>query len=303
MLEPPPLRDARVAGRLDWCCIGAQKAGTSTLYRLLRDHPQIRIPSSKEDPIFDRDTSADLVREYLDERFADPGTARCGTVTPQYLSDPATAGRLHRFVPDAKIVVLLRDPVARAYSHYKMSVLRELDTRSFDDAAADQLRRLRAGAAVELESETDSYVVRGNYGWLLEGWLRRYGPANVLCVFSDELDADTETALARVQAFLDVDPRRPEDLDFRFNASPPRHRLSGLRKPVARALRRVGWDRLDVERKEKVSSFLERSLARFAPVPADAPSPETTAALRAYYAADGARLAELIGTRPPWLAA
>jgi hypothetical protein len=290
-------------GRLDWCCIGAQKAGTSTLYRLLRDHPQIVIPPSKEDPIFDNDVSEAEVREYLDSRFAGaPAAARCGTVTPQYMSAPDTAARLHRFAPDALIIALLRDPVTRAYSHFQMSTLRGLETRPFAAAVHDQLATLEAGRLPDLYSETDSYVVRGNYAWLLGAWYARYPPERVLVVFNDDLDRDTEATVERVQRFLGVDPRKPEDADFRFNASPPPHRLSAWRKPVARALRRVGWDRVNPERRERISSGIERTLARIAPKARDGIAADLERRLREYYAADGAALADLIGVQPPWLA-
>jgi hypothetical protein len=295
---PSPAR-----GRLDWCCIGAQKAGTSTLYRLLRDHPQIAIPPSKEDPIFDAEVSAEQVRAYLDERFADAGDARCGTVTPQYMSAPDTAERMHRFVPDTKIVVLLRDPIERAYSHFRMSTLRELETRSFAAAVADQLATLEAGREIDLYSETDSYVVRGNYAWLLRGWFDRYGAERMLVVFNDDLDRDTAATIERVQRFLDVDVVAPPETEFRYNASPPPHRLSAWRKPVANALRRAGWDRIDPERRERISSRVERTLARALPVAPRGVPAETARRLRDYYAAGNDALAELVGAPLPWLAA
>jgi len=290
-------------GRLDWCCVGAQKAGTSTLYRLLRDHPQIVIPSSKEDPIFDADVSVEQVQRYLDDRFGGVGDAHCGTVTPQYLSAPETAARMHGFVPNARIVVLLRDPVTRAFSHHQMSTLRGLESRSFDVAVADQLSILDTGRPIDLNSEIDSYVVRGNYAWLLADWFKLFGADNIHAVFSDDLDNATIATVERVQRFLGVDPLVPDDAGFRFNANPPPHRLSGWRKPVARALRRVGWDRTNPERKERLTSRIERTLAKTLPAPQRDISPATVRALRNYYAPGYAPLVELIGVEPPWSAA
>jgi hypothetical protein len=292
---------ADTPGRLDWCCIGAQKAGTSTLYRLLRDHPQIVIPSSKEDPLFDSDVAPEQVQVYLDERFGGVGDAQCGTVTPQYLSAPDTAARMHALVPAARIVVLLRDPVTRALSHYRMSVLRELETRTFEEAVAAQIGALRGGRELNLYSETDSYVVRGNYAWLLADWFELYGHDKILTVFSDDLDNATVATLERVQRFLGVDPKAPEEVDFRFNANPPRHRLSHWRKPVARVLRRAGLlDRIDPERKERITSRIERTLARTLPAPQREIAPDTVQAMREYYAPGFEPLANLIGTKPPW---
>lgn len=290
-------------GRLDWCCIGAQKAGTSSLYRLLRDHPQLRIPASKEDPLFDVEVTPEQVRDYLDSRFGNPGDRLCGTVTPQYMSSPDTAGRLHKYAPDAKIIVLLRDPVTRARSHYKMSVLRQLETRSFEDAVADQVARLRAGTAIDLYSETDSYVVRGNYAWLLSDWFELYGPDRILVLFADDLDRRTVESVAKVQSFLGIDliPPAQDDVEFRFNAAPPPHRLSHLRKPVARALRGTGlWQRVSPETREKISTRVERTLAKAVPASSGDLASQVEQRLREYYAPGLDPLIELIGTTPPW---
>jgi hypothetical protein len=288
-------------GRLDWCCIGAQKAGTSTLYRLLRDHPDIVIPPGKEEPIFDAEVTAEQVRSYLDEQFADAGDARCGTVTPQYMTAPETAGRMYAFVPGARIVAVVRDPLKRAFSHYRMNVRWGLEQRSFDEAAASQIKAIRDGEPIDLYSETDAYLMRGRYAWLLEGWYEGFGPDNVLVLFNDDLDRTPAVVVERVQRFLGLEPRPIDERQTRFHVDPPPHRLSGLRRPVAGALRRVGiLDRIHPERRERISSAIERVSARLLPAPPREIAPATVTAVRALYASDTARLAELIGEPIPW---
>ncbi|MHB8464500.1 MAG: sulfotransferase family protein [Acidimicrobiales bacterium] len=288
--------------RLDWVCIGAQKAGTSTLFRLLREHPQILIPPGKEDPIFDREVTASEVDAYLEERFADiASTIQCGTVTPHYMSSPDTAGRVSRFAPSARIVVLLRDPVERAFSHYRMSVRRGLETRSFGAAVDEQLRAFEGNETIDADSETATYVERGRYGHLLSAWFDHFAPEQIHVEFTAELDAHPGDVLRRVHRFLGVEPQLTGDEGMRAHADPPAHRLRAARRPIANALRRIGvLDRIPVERKEQLADALERTLARVLPTRAERMPPDTAAELRSRLGPDRAVLSGLLAGDVPW---
>jgi hypothetical protein len=291
-----------VTARLDWVCIGAQKAGTSTLFRLLREHPRVQIPEVKEDPLFDRDVGPQEVQAYLSERFggADPG-AKCGTVTPQYMSSPLTAARVHASAPGAKIVVLLRDPVERAFSHYRMSVRRGLEARTFAEATRSQTSTLAGGSLPDPDSETETYVYRGCYGAILAPWYELFGSANVQVELTEDLETEPAAVTTRVQSFLGLPPVVTDGAGFRAHAAPPPHRLSGLRRPVAGALRRLGLlQLLPVERKEKLADAIERGLARVIPKANEGIDPGAAADLRAFYADDVAWAAALVRRALPW---
>ncbi len=287
-------------GHLDWVCIGAQKAGTSTLYRLLRDHPEIRIPPDKEVPIFDREVTDAEVDAYMAGHFAG-ATERCGTVTPHYMFSPEIADRMRRYVPDALIIALLRDPVTRAFSHYRMNVRRGHEVRTFDDAVSAQIAAWDSGSAEDPHSEVDTYVRRGHYAPLLTRWFEQFGPARVLVLFTDDLDRSTFTAVREVERFLGVAVRQEVVNGVRYHEDPPPHRLSGIRRPAAAALRRVGvLDRMDPERRKRVTAALERRAARWFPAPERRIDPDTAAALRAHFADDERELAALLGRPLPW---
>ncbi len=288
--------------RIHWLCIGAQKAGTSTLFELLRDHPEIAVPASKEDPLFDRDVDDAAVAAYLVDRFAEaPEGARCGTVTPQYLSDPATAARVATYCPGVRVVVLLRDPVARAFSHWQMSTRRGLDRRPFPAAVAEQLRVPEPDWFHNARDETGTYVERGRYATLLAPWVAELGRDRVHVELTADLQRDQAAVLDRVQRFLEVEPRPVADTVVRAHEAAPSHLLSGARRPVASLLRRVGLlQRLDPERKQRLATSIERALGAVAPRPSVPLDDETERLLRAAYADDGARLPSLLGLDPPW---
>ena len=99
----------------DFLVLGAQKGGTTTLQQLLSQHPGIFLPPKKEVHYFSKhweQPTAWYAAHYVD---ADP-KQRCGDITPYYLFHPEAPKRIHSLLPDAQLIVLLRDPVERALS-------------------------------------------------------------------------------------------------------------------------------------------------------------------------------------------
>ena len=101
----------------DFVVVGAQKAGTTSLYRMLRKHPQIHMPRTKELHFFDVHWDRASSGTPTSSR---PGRWewRRGEATPYYLYRPMVRERMLQVLPKARIVVILRNPVDRAYSHY-----------------------------------------------------------------------------------------------------------------------------------------------------------------------------------------
>jgi Sulfotransferase family len=136
-----------VGGTLDFLVIGAQRSGTTSLWRHLASHPQVHIPPSKEAPFFSHDRPfARGLAWYLGEFFADADPRRrWGTVSPHYMMGspdadvPEVARRIHATVPQARLIAILRDPIERAQSHHRMVVHRGRETRGFEEAALQQL--------------------------------------------------------------------------------------------------------------------------------------------------------------------
>jgi hypothetical protein len=164
----------------DFAVIGVPKAGTTALYDALVQHPDLFLPSVKEPKFFLSDGpppsrggpgDAQTFQEHIwkpaqyQALFADsPEHASRGEVTPFYLYDLAAQRRLHRLRPDAKLVVILRDPVERAHSNWQHLRSAALETEAdFVTACARELKRKADGY--------DSfwhYISLGLYGQQLE---------------------------------------------------------------------------------------------------------------------------------------
>src|SRR5712691_8988709 len=111
----------RSPAALDFVVIGAQKGGTTTLFEHLRGHPELCLPADKEAPFFNRPELYSHGVEHLFSTYFPqplPTDRLLGTVTPQYMCIAGCAQRLAVAFPECRLVVILRDPVERAYSHY-----------------------------------------------------------------------------------------------------------------------------------------------------------------------------------------
>jgi hypothetical protein len=242
--------------------IGAQKCGTSTLCAQLTTHPEIRPAFRKEVHFFDQNYRKGLLwyRAHFDVRL--PG-ARWQTLdaTPSYLFHPLVPGWLHQALPHAKLIVMLRNPVDRAYSHYQMSVRHGFEKHSFEDALRLEEERM-AGALPELSeaprydsrvARKQSYKARGRYAEQLERWLQHF-PREQLRIYTNrELAAETARVHGEIFSFLGLPPWEVPPLEDRnvgrYDPMPPhvREQLAAYFAPHNQRLyqllgRDLGWE-------------------------------------------------------------
>jgi hypothetical protein len=210
---------------LEFLVIGAQKAGTTTLWELLRHHPEVWLPETKEVPFFSH--TADYTQGLDNSLYKVDAPLDCkrmrGTVTPHYMhgwhdtTTATTAARIANDLPDVKLIALLRDPVERARSQHAMAVARGLDTRTFDQAASDLLTRSALQQARFLPHDTNTYLVQGEYGRILSEYLRFFSRESLHVIPTDALADDPVAVVRRVSNFLGVSTRyRPPDAELRL---------------------------------------------------------------------------------------
>jgi hypothetical protein len=192
--------------KVDFVIGGTQKGGTTALARFVGAHPQIAFSSQKETHFFDRDA---LFRDgdpdwAIYYRYFQPGPeARiAGEATPIYLYWNPCAERIARYNPEMKWIVLLRNPIERAYSHWVMETERGDEILPFGQAIrAERDRLAKAGG----QHRIWSYVDRGRYAGQLERLFERFGRERVLVLVSEELRRRHAPTLDRVWSFLGVD--------------------------------------------------------------------------------------------------
>jgi hypothetical protein len=196
----------------DFVIIGAQKAGTTSLYRYLTGHPNVGGATKKEVHFFDR--SYDKGMDWYLAHFPERGEFTVvGESSPSYLFHPDVPERLRRTLPHAKLIVLLRNPVDRAYSQYQMR-LRRVGEDSFEEAIDEELTRLPSnGELPGPEKGHHAYLPRGVYADQLRRWLAVFPREQFLVLHSEAFFARPDEGLLRTLAFLGLPHWSPAEFE------------------------------------------------------------------------------------------
>lgn len=187
----------------DFLIIGTQKSGTSSLFHDLAQHPQVHAATHKEPQYFTHNLARGEAwyRSFF-PLASSPGIT--GEATPYYLfsSDAAVAARA--LVPRARLIVIMRNPVDRAYSQYNMQA-RHGDLPSFEDAI---------GLNGDLTHEARrQFLARGRYIEHIEQWFVHFPRDQFAFVRAEDFFADPRPSLQRLYAFLGLPEVYPQKVE------------------------------------------------------------------------------------------
>jgi len=241
----------------DFVIIGTQRGGTTSLHAYLSAHPHVSTPTTKE-LHFVTDRYERGLDWYLGQFPAGlPPSVITGEATPYALFHPLAPRRLREVAPAARLIVLLRNPVDRAYSHYRLERSRGDETLDFAtalDAEPQRLEGEEARLARDPASASDphkhaSYMARGEYARQLERWLEVFPREQILVIRSEDLYEKTAETFASVAQFLGISSEVPIPFTAHNQTSgPPLDpaiilRLSRHFAPLnARLADLLGWD-------------------------------------------------------------
>lgn len=215
------------------------KSGTTTLFRWLEQHPQVRLPAVKEPDFFSDDVAWGRGIDWYADHFRSvPEGLHTGEASVSYTDPrwaPVAARRLHETVPDARLVCVLRHPVERMRSHYRHEVQRGRERRDFVDAVSDV---------------RSAYVLRSCYASALRPWVETAPPAQLHVVHFESVFADA-SEWDRLTDFLGLS-RVPRPTSA--------HNVTADKSGFSPAMR-VLWDRGLVQRLPRPPRLL-RPLAR-----------------------------------------
>lgn len=195
---------------VDFIIAGAQKGGTTALYDYLVEDPAICMARIKETHFFDDERQDWAGPDYgaYHGLFDDPAGRPCGEATPIYIYWPRSLERIAAYNPAMRLIVLLRDPVERAWSHWRMEHFRGVEPLGFADAIRSGRHRLFERAPWGYD-RVHSYVERGFYADQLERLFAIFPREQALILQSAALQDDPAETLERVRAFIDAPPRPP----------------------------------------------------------------------------------------------
>lgn len=205
----------------DFVIVGAQRCGTTSLYHTLIRHPQIGAATTKEVHFFDNhhDRGSLWYRAHFPTMFERQRSERAGTrllageASPYYLFHPHAPARLKAAMPNAKLIVILRNPTARAYSHYQHAVKKGYEPLSFvqaidmeEERLSGEIERMLADPSYRsFAHQRWSYVSRGVYIDQLNAWSRLFPRDQLLVLHLAELCERPALTWTRVFNFLGID--------------------------------------------------------------------------------------------------
>lgn len=222
-VDPPAWRIATAFARRPpaFLVIGAQRAATTSLYRLLTSHTGVLPALRKEVHYFDFQ-HAKGPQWYLAHFPLRTVSGLTGEASPYYMVHPLAPERVKRMNPRMLLIAILRDPVDRALSHYHREVRLGCEPLTFEEAvdaeperlANDQHRLLEPPHYYSHNHHHYSYLDRGRYGHHLGRWLEHFPRQQLHVVRMESLFEDPETVIGRTLAFLGLQPLEGERLNL-----------------------------------------------------------------------------------------
>ena len=218
----------------DFMVIGVGRGGTTSLYHYLGQHPCIVKAAYDELGFFDTNFGLgiywyrSLFPTILHKRRIILKWKQCMTydVTPSYIRHPWIIQRILKFLPNVKLIAILRNPVDRAYSHYHMGKRDGNEKRTFDDVIKIDIDRLENKKNLDVDEYFNtiverSYLARGFYAEQLQIWMDRFPKEQLLVISSEDLANKTDETLAIVFDFLKLPNYKIRDLTKRNEAKYP----------------------------------------------------------------------------------
>lgn len=211
----------------NYIIIGVQKGGTSSLFRYLLQHPNVVPGFKKEVKFFDGNYQKGLewyrYNFPLTTQISDPH-AQTGEASPSYVFHPLVPQRIKEALPNIKLILLLRDPVARAYSHYQGNLRKGQESLSFQEAIEQEQSRLEGERENIIADQkypmyhylVYSYLARGVYIDQVKNWFKSFPREQILILRSEDFFNNPPKVFQRVLTFLGLPDWKLDNYDI-FN--------------------------------------------------------------------------------------
>ncbi len=192
--------------KVNFLICGTQKGGTTALDTYLRNHPEICMASHKEVHFFDREKYFLYDKPDYSQYISSfkPGSDHIilGETTPIYMDWYTAPRRIWEYNPDMKLIILLRNPIDRAFSHWNMQRERGFDTLPFLEAIQEEEKRRRL--SLPWQNRRHSYLDRGFYSEQIKRLLAFFPKEQMLIMKSEELRDGPQWMLNKICQFIGV---------------------------------------------------------------------------------------------------
>jgi len=214
----------------DFFIIGAVRSGTTSMYHYLDEHPSIVKSAYDELGFFDDNFRLGwawyrtLFPTNITKRIVKRKTGNFLTFddTPFYVYNEDVAKKIKNYFPKTKLIIILRNPIDRAYSNYHLGVRMGDEKRTFDQAIDEEIQKIAKYNEIEMDDYiSQSYLGRGIYAKQLEIWLKYFPAAVIKILESDRFSNNTEETMNEVFEFLDLPDHNIRNLEKKNVAEYP----------------------------------------------------------------------------------
>ncbi|WP_216828243.1 sulfotransferase domain-containing protein [Alkalihalobacterium elongatum] len=235
----------------DFLIIGAQKSGTTSLFRYIIQHPNVIPAVKKEIHFFNNPDHFNKGIDWYKAQFPQLDKNEIsitGEATPNYLEHSHIPKKVFKLMPNVKLIVILRNPVDRVYSNYHYRIKRGLENLSFEQVISNEEKLIKKGKTTQAR-----YLYRGFYAEHLKEWMRYFPKEQFLILQSEEFFKDPSKNINQLISFLEL-PSSNIETSRKYNVgkySPmyeeTRNRLNEFYKPHNDRLcnllgRNFGWN-------------------------------------------------------------
>jgi hypothetical protein len=241
----------RKIDKLDFIVAGAQKCGTTALHYFLEKHPNIALPDKQELHFFDHEDlfSKEVNYQLLHDSFRPTSRSLvAGESTPTYVYWRLAIERIWNYNKAIKLIILLRNPVLRAFSHWNMQRERRYETLDFLDAVREENNRLKE--ALPLQSRRFSYIDRGFYSKQLERVFTFFPRERVKVIKFEDFRKNQPAIINSIFTFIGIRPlgnirnkeRNPIPNQREITGTERRYVYKLFQDDIAKLEKLLGWD-------------------------------------------------------------
>src|SRR6266542_5994725 len=202
--------------------VGTPKAGTTSLYHYLDEHPEIFMSPIKEtnyfsyeeiksQGLFYKEEHISSFNQYEDQFKDAQGEKAIGEASVSYLYYPSVPFKIKDFNPGAKIIIVLRNPVDRGFSHYLMDKRLEFVNLSYEDIVWQRTKHPHSKLYYQ------QYVLLGQYYEQVKRYLTAFGEKQVKILFYEDIIKDIQSVIKELYTFLNVDCTFSPNTDQQHN--------------------------------------------------------------------------------------
>ena len=201
----------------DFIIIGSMKCGTTSLYYDICEHPCVSAAAYDEIGFFDSNFHLGLnwyrsmfpTKGQIDDVRRKEGVAITGEDTPFYFWNPIAAKRIQKILPNIKLIIILRNPIDRAYSEYQDLVSRESNSPSFETFIENEINTRKKGIIIteenfEIFNQNDSYLLKGIYIDQLKIWAGLFPKEQIFTLSTESLNSDPTASMESVFQYLNL---------------------------------------------------------------------------------------------------